>query len=192
MAGNFWRLVQVKEMRMAEGENGTFSPVEFEAREAEMLKREQERLRASIRSSAGWFFWIAGASIVNTLLMIFAVNLMFVVGLAIPLLASALAQDSSMAMNVIAFVVTVIMAGLFVFFGIYARRRHVWAFILGIILYAIDGILFVLIRDWMSIVFHVLALVYLSMGVQSVLKSKRLEKEAAALPAPAVNTGAVR
>ncbi|MFO1096161.1 MAG: hypothetical protein U0992_23075 [Planctomycetaceae bacterium] len=42
-------------------------------------------------------------------------------------------------------------------FGRFANKRHAWAFIVGLGLYVLDGLLFVLVGDWLSVGFHVFA-----------------------------------
>jgi hypothetical protein len=36
----------------------------------------------------------------------------------------------------------VVVAGVFVLFGVFATKKHLWAFIVGMILYALDGMFF--------------------------------------------------
>jgi len=54
-----------------------------------------------------------------------------------------------------------------VVFGILGERAvagYRWAFVLGMVLYALDGCLFLLVRDWPALGFHVFALVMIGRG----------------------------
>ena len=46
----------------------------------------------------------------------------------------------------------------FVVFGIFANKRQHWAFIAGMILFGLDGMISLLIQDWLGLGFHAFAL----------------------------------
>lgn len=69
--------------------------------------------------------------------------------------------------RVIAFAINLAAAGFFVLMGLVARRGHIWAFIVGMVLYAVDGLIFLLVGDWWSIAFHLFALWGLFRGIQA-------------------------
>jgi len=53
-----------------------------------------------------------------------------------------------------AFVVNILVCGLFAGLGWFARKGHVWAFIVGIILYALDAMIFLLAKNCCRWHFH--------------------------------------
>ncbi len=57
--------------------------------------------------------------------------------------------------------------GMFILFGYFAVRRHNWSFILGMIVFALDGLILLLAQDWISIAFHVFVLYCLFRGFQA-------------------------
>jgi hypothetical protein len=71
--------------------------------------------------------------------------------------------------------VNVGIAVLFVVFGALANQRRKWAFVVGMILYALDGLLFIWVQDWWSFGFHLLALYGLYTGFSAL---KQLAKTA--------------
>jgi hypothetical protein len=53
---------------------------------------------------------------------------------------------------------------LFMLFGYYANLRKNWAYVLGMIVYAVDGLLFIFVRDFVSVVFHLVTLALIFRG----------------------------
>lgn len=41
-----------------------------------------------------------------------------------------------------------------VFFGVFANKKHQWAFVTGMVLYALDAAIYVLFQDWLGVAFH--------------------------------------
>jgi len=148
--------------------------------EDRFLIEERLRLESQFKSGANWFFFIAGLSVINSLVLLLGGTFNFIVGLGITQVISALARELGPIWKTIAFVLSVIAAGFFVLFGALAKKRHKWAFIVGMILYAFDGLLFLLVQDWLSIAFHLFALygIYKGLGALTSLNSLEAEKSA--------------
>jgi hypothetical protein len=117
-------------------------------------------LTKRLQSGANWFFWIMGLSLGNSVIALSGGGKRFIVGLGITSVVDAVAQEAKMGMGV-PLVVDVIAAGIFIPFGLLARRRRKWAFLLGMLLYGLDGLLFVLMKDVWSIGFHLLLLYFI-------------------------------
>ncbi|MCH8048228.1 MAG: hypothetical protein IID44_31420 [Planctomycetes bacterium] len=139
-------------------------------------------VRASIEmenrflSGANWFFWIAGLSIVNSVLMLSGTGWGFIIGLGmtqmIDVIATEIAlqeKEAATVLKLVAFGFDLVVAGMCAGVGLLARKRFAWAFILGMILYAMDGMIFLLFQDWLSFGFHVFALY----GIWNGLKALR-------------------
>jgi hypothetical protein len=154
----------------------------MEGRETQAIE-QQIKLEHQLKLGANWFYWIAGFSVVNSVLMATGSNWGFIVGLGITQIISAFgaaaAKDLGSTATVIAFVFTLIAAGIFVLFGVFANKRYIWAFIVGMVLYALDGLLFLLIQDWLSIGFHVFALFCIYSGLKAYHKLRELESSRA-------------
>jgi len=139
--------------------------VEIEERLKEHLKIEDQ-----VKSGANWFFWIAGLSIINTIIFLTGAQWSFVVGLGITQLITGVALEFGSLAEIIAFILTLIFAGIFIFFGIFSRKRYNWAFVVGMILYVLDGLLLLLVQDWLSFGFHAFALFWIYRGLRANLK----------------------
>jgi hypothetical protein len=121
------------------------------------------------RSGARWFYWIAGLSIVNSLLFITGAKLTFLVGLGMADAANVIAQTTSKDGSglVIALAFDVLVAGGFVGLAYMAEKAVQWAFIVGLIVYSLDAALLVWAADWPSVAFHGLALYFIYRGFQA-------------------------
>lgn len=128
-------------------------------------------------SGAAWFFWIAALSFINALVVVFQGQWSFLVGLGITQLisgfASGLSTDLGVGVTIVAFALNLIVLLICVGFGLFARKGHTWAFIVGMILYALDGLIFLLVSDWLSVGFHAFVLYSLYRGLDA---SRRLDQ----------------
>ena len=150
------------------------------------------KLQNQHKSGASWFYWIAGLSVINSIVILVGSQWSFVVGLGITQLvdgmAMGVAQQASaqtgMILKVMGFVFNLLIAGLFVFFGAFAAKRHMWAYVVGMVLYAFDGLIFLIVKDFLSIGFHVFALICIYGGLQASIKLRALEEAVVAVPPP--------
>jgi hypothetical protein len=110
-----------------------------------------------VLSGARWFWWIAGLSLVNTVIAHTSGNASFFIGLAFTQISDAVFIH----LKPIAFVLDAVACSFFVAMGWLAVRGHLWAFVTGGIIYALDGVIFLLFKDWFPAAFHGLALFFI-------------------------------
>jgi hypothetical protein len=151
--------------------------------EAQALARyEQERtqLANQVRSGANWFYWIVGLSVVNTLMILNGGGIFFPLGLGATQLvdgfAIALSDPSWMGdtATYLGLALDFCLLGLFVLFGWLSRKGNTGAFIVGITLYTLDGLVLALFQDWLSVGFHAFALFFLITGVRANIRLQNL------------------
>jgi len=134
----------------------------------------ESQLSSQHHSGAQWFYWIAALSLLNSAASWFGTDWGFVIGLGITQVfdafATVLQEELGPAVRVAAFAGSLVVAGSFVLFGIVASRRSGLAYVLGMTLYALDGALFLLVGDWLSVGFHVFALFFIARGFQACRK----------------------
>jgi hypothetical protein len=154
---------------------------------------DPEQLVARFRNGANWFFWIAGLSLVNSIVFLSGGELNFVVGLGLTQVIDGIAgviakeaKDAEMVVRVVAFGLDVVIAGFVVGFGVLARKGFDWAFLVGMVLYAIVGLIFLLVQAWLSIGFHVFALFCIWAGLKA-LRELRQYAAAASAAEPALS-----
>jgi hypothetical protein len=124
------------------------------------------RLEQQLKNASGWFFWIAGLSIINSVVMLSGSTFHFVIGLGITTLVDAVAYHNAVpAAQAAAFIVNLFIVGVPIVFGIFARKGKKWAFITGMVLYTFDGLILLAFRDLLGVAFHVYALVMIYRGI---------------------------
>jgi hypothetical protein len=134
---------------------------------------------AGIKRSAGWFDWIAGLSLINSVISLFNGNWTFLLGLGITQMINYLAQRRGNSRGqMIAFVVTLLVAGLFWLMGRFAKQGQRWALIVGMFLYTLDGLVLVVVQAWLSVAFHAYVLFMLSRAFGAIKQYETAKHEA--------------
>ena len=143
---------------------------------ATMNQSELGVLTRQFNSSASWFFWIAGLSMINSLIAVSGGNWRFIFGLGITGVADELSSQFGATAKAISFIFTLLIAGLFVIFGVLAKKFFHWAFVVGIVIYTLDGLLMLLARDYMGLAFHAFVLYLLFRGLSASKKLSELKR----------------
>jgi hypothetical protein len=130
---------------------------------------ENEVLAAQVRSGANWFYWIAGLSAINSLIYISGASVAFLAGLGFTQLAEQIVDIGienglPSALKIVAIVLNFVIVAVFALFGYYANKRFTVAFIIGIVLYLLDGLLLLLLGVFLSAGFHAFALFFIIRG----------------------------
>lgn len=144
------------------------------------------------RNGARWFYWIAGLTVLNSIVAVMGTSFMMLFGMTSTLVATYVGINIGGNALVIGVAISVLVALAFVGFGWMAQRGAAWAFVTGIVLYALDGVVTVYIHDWLAAIAHAFAIGIIIGGF---LASQRLRKAGmpmGAQPMPvAVDAGAV-
>lgn len=145
------------------------------------------------RHGANWFYWVAGLSVVNSLIRLLQGDVHFVIGLAatqiVDIIAAGIAQNKPEAAHVVrgvAFGIGLIVALIVMLFGWLSRKGFLSVYALGMLLYLLDGLIFVfLMKDWISAGFHAYALYGMWGGFNARRQLKALEQQLAFEPVAA-------
>ena len=147
---------------------------------AEPVKFDIVKQTPIFENGAKWFYGIAALSLVNTAMSLSRGNIRFPVGLGITqvidafaLIASEEAPAASLVFKIISVILNVIIAGIIALFGWLALKKKSWAFIVGMILFSVDSLWSLLFRDWISLGFHVLAIIFVCKGFIALRNIKR-------------------
>jgi len=100
--------------------------------------------------------------------------------------ATAATEQLGGAATALALFLDVMVAGIFVVMGLMARRGMGWAFILGMVVYVLDGLLFLYVQQWANVAFHVFALYFIYRGFAANSKLQTHNAEALVVPPPPV------
>jgi CubicO group peptidase (beta-lactamase class C family) len=147
------------------------------AKPAALNYPEIAKSNAEIGSGANWFYWIAGLSLVNSVLTHGGSDTSFVIGLGFTLIADNLFKE----LAVIAYVIDALALAFFIGMGWFAGKGRFWAFVTGMVFYTLDAGIYLMFQDWMPFGFHVLALFYMGRGAMKLREAIK----AAQNPAPA-------
>src|SRR5262249_2532339 len=116
------------------------------------------------RAGANWFYWIAGLTIITSIITIAGGGWRFLISLGstqiIDGIAAALAKDLGSAPKVIALVLDLILTGVFIGFGYLAHKKYLWAYITGMVVFLFDGLMALLIQDLIGVVAHAVVLFF--------------------------------
>ena len=138
------------------------------------------------RATGGaWFYWIGGASILNSVLNAAGTQWGLAVGLGVTYLIDGLAEGLSNTVRtpIYAFLIDVAIAGGFLLIGRAARRGNLSWYAIGIGLYLLDGLLFVFVQDFLGIAVHAIGIYGLISGWRATRALRQLEAPAPALMA---------
>jgi hypothetical protein len=152
---------------------------------ATVSSRDLLRFQLLQRSNngGGWFYWIGGASILNSVLNAAGTQWGLAVGLGVTYLIDGIAEALSNTVRtpIYAFIIDIAIAGGFLLIGRAARRGHLGWYAVGIALYLLDGLLFVFVQDILGIAVHAIGVYGLISGWRATRSLKQLETPAPAL-----------
>ena len=134
------------------------------------------RVEQGLKSSASWFAVIAGLSVVNSVLSMSGASIHFIFGLGLTQIVDGLAHQAGTSGYALDFVINGIIAGVLVLIWNFARKGQAWAWYGGMALYAIDGLLLLLFKDYLSVAFHAWALYRMSPGLKLIPILKQLDQ----------------
>lgn len=138
------------------------------------------QLAQSYKSGANWFYWIAGLTIITSLIAFGGGGIRFLISLGstqiIDGIAAALSAEIGGAAKVVALVLDLIVTGVFVLFGWLANKKFLWAYILGMAAFLLDGLVALLVGDIIGVVAHAVVLFFLFRGFMAGRELLNLEK----------------
>lgn len=134
--------------------------------------KDKAALENRLRSSASWFYWIAVLAAIQGTAIAFQLGDVSFIGLGVTLVIdpavrtflTGLGAQSPLSLSLLSLTCTLVFCGFFVLCGFLGGRRHLWAFMTGICLYTLDALVCILIKDYISLIFHAGALVALLPG----------------------------
>ena len=161
-------------------------PPETAVAQPQSLEPQVRQLLQQGANGANWFYWIAGLSLINSVVMLVGGNFVFVVGLAATgigdQMAMVIAQKTPEAALVAkgaalawAVIVALLVAGI----GRLAGRRYMAVYAIGMGLYLVDGLLFLVFANWLSAAFHAYALYMLARGFKAYRQLQAIENNLA-------------
>lgn len=147
-----------------------------------------QRIQAEhvIKRGASWFLWIAGLSMLNSVLSLSGSGLRFIFGLGFAQIVDAFAHAAGGTGTVLDLFINGCVAGVFVLFWHFAQKGEKWAFTLGLVVYALDALLMILLRDFLGLAFHAYAFYRIASSMGALSSLDRLRRATAPANAPIV------
>ena len=144
------------------------------------------QLELRVKRGANWFYWVVGLSVVNSLAFVAGAKIQFLGGLGVTELADAVIdvtvrQGAPGGLRAVSVVFDLVAVVGFALAGYFANKLSRTAFLIGIVVYAIDTVIVLLLGDWFMTAFHVFALYQLIRGFLACRELKAIMK--AAVPA---------
>ena len=140
-----------------------------------------------LRGGANWFLWIAGLSLVNSLISLGGGGWSFLAALGVTQVVDAIAFTFGQQgiggtwLRLVALAIDLVVAGFVAGIGLIARKGNLAAFVVGMALYLLDGLLLAVLGEWPSAGFHLVGLYGLYRGL---VAARALRAMAAAAGAP--------
>lgn len=130
----------------------------------------EQKLRAEhvVKSGAGWFLAIAGLSIINSIMTMSGTRFHFIFGLGVTQIVDAIGAHSGTTGSVLGLIVNAFVAGVFALFWHFGKQGKKWAFIVGMGLYLVDGLILLPFQEWLGAAFHGWALYRIYNGMQGI------------------------
>lgn len=153
------------------------SPINAPTSKMDPLQEESTLapLRNRLKNSASWFYWIAGLSVINSIAALSGGTGRFIFGLGVTQIIDEVGRHITSGGLVIAAILDLCVIGVFIALGVFAHKKHTWAFIVGLVLFGLDTLVYVLAMDWISIAFHAYVLFRLFTGFKTCQELKEIE-----------------
>jgi hypothetical protein len=144
---------------------------------------EPREIVEQAKKARGWFAAIAAFSFVNSLLIMFGVEVSFVIGLGATQVVDAIVAVTreqggasvGAVVSVIGLLMNLCIIGMVVFIWWASGRGSTAAYIVGMVLYALDGFIFLAVGDWIGVGFHVFFLFMLWGGFRFMREWRKAE-----------------
>ena len=136
--------------------------------------------RQRYQSGANWFYWIAGLTIITSVITLMGGGWRFFLSLGTTQLIDGIARGASVSLGdatkVIAFVLDIFITAAFVAFGALAHKKHLWAYVVGMVVFLLDALLSLVFSDWLGFLVHAFVLFVMFRGYQAGREVVALER----------------
>lgn len=138
-------------------------------------------LESSVNKGGNWFYTIAALSAVNSVLFIAGASVSFVAGLGFTIIADAfidgaIQEGAPRGLIGVAIVFDLVLLIGFALAGYYAKRRFTSVFVVGLVVYLLDGLIVLALGDYFMAAFHAWALYSIIMGSLACRKLNAIPK----------------
>lgn len=139
------------------------------------------RTQRNIKRSASWFYWIAVLSIINSLTVALSGKSNFAVELGITKFMGGIAlatteSGTGHSVNYIVIGISALAAGVFALCGVAGVKHALPIYVIGMVLYAMDALIYFESQSWIPVAFHVFVLINLWKTVSMTKEYQQIEQ----------------
>ena len=142
--------------------------------------RRRMLLMKRAKDGINWFYWVALISVITTIIFVTGGTPNFFLSLGVNQLVVgytvAVANGTQVAplMHWVAGAIELLLAGVFVLFGYRGSRSYRSWIVAGIMLYALDGLIFAYLGVWLGVIVHAFVMYNLVRGLRALDSLKRM------------------
>ncbi len=140
-------------------------------------------LQTSIRRGGSWFYWVAALSLINSIIALSGGRVTFLAGLAVSQIADGVVHRLGFAEPSFSIGLDVVIAAFLCGFGYLSSHGSRAALVTGMILYALDGIIFLSLSAYLPALFHGYVLFRMATEWKARMKLERSRLESDSLAA---------
>jgi len=159
---------------MASSGTGISEPVTPNA-----VVQQKLRLEHALKGSASWFLMVGALSLVNSILSMAGAGIRFIFGMGITQVVDVVAHEAGSAGFVLDLIINGIIVGVFALFWNFARKGQKWAWIVGMGLYLVDGLILLPFKDYLGVAFHAYALFRMFSGFRLLSEYESVKRQEA-------------
>jgi hypothetical protein len=147
--------------------------------EQQEVRRRMLLLRRA-KGGINWFYWVAGLTIINTIIFVTGRIPNYFLGLGVAQLVDgytvAVANGTEIAplMHWVAAAMDLLLSSIFLLFGYRGQRSYRSWIVAGIVLYTLDGMVFLLLGVWLGVAFHAFVIYSLVRGLRAMDELNRI------------------
>ena len=140
------------------------------------------------KNGAGWFYWVAALSLINSVMMLSGSDFGFALGLSVTMIADVVALDVAKQPDVgvmpyaVAIVFDLVVLSMVVLCGWLSQKRILIVFALGMALYVLDGLLCLLFMQFVGVAIHAFAVFSMWNGFMAYRQLNQLERQLSSVP----------
>lgn len=127
----------------------------------------------NLNNGSQWFLWIFGLSALNTLILYLGGEVSFIFGLGITQIFEGIFIAIFQEFNILGMFISIFISGIFGIIWLFSKKLSKPAFIIGMLIYGIDGLILLAFQDWLSFGVHLYALFMIFKGFKSIDNLKK-------------------
>jgi len=138
-----------------------------------ILKNKEEKKIVPVNKSYNWFMVIGIVSILNSILILTKTNLRLVFGLGFTQVFDGYFYNASSIYRVLGVFISVLFSSIFFIFWYYAKLKRDWAYIIGLIIYSSDLLIFIHYKQLVGMSFHLCMILFIILGYSRFIRTRK-------------------